>query len=187
MGQTIQGGSPTVPAEALAAVYTRLRALAFALLRSERAGHTLQPTALANEAIARLLRSPSAVCDEPEALVGLLTGIMRKVLVDHARSARARRRRERSLDAAAASAMMTEQAEDFDELMRLHHAIAELERAAPRRASVVAHHYFGGLATEQIADLLGVSQRTVQLELAVGRRFVQLAVSDAAGPPHNAG
>lgn len=171
--------SRAIPDGLVAAAYSRLRRLAFTMLSTERRGHTLEPTALLNEALRRILNSEGLSVASGEQLHRLVTVVMRHVLVDHARAHKARIRREGSAAAHDTARHRGMSPEDADDLLAVHNAVAELRRQAPRRADVVEYYYFGGLSTDVIAEALGVSRRTVQLELALARHALRATLHRA--------
>ncbi len=149
-------------------VYERLRAIAAGFLSRERPDHTLQPTALAHEAYARVLRSGRLAGAGPEEALTLVSGAMRRVLVDHARRRRAVKRggggTRVPLDAA-----VERYESSAGDLMELDSALRELESREPRLARIVELRFFGGLTEEEAAALLGVTARTVRRGWAFAR------------------
>jgi RNA polymerase sigma factor (TIGR02999 family) len=155
-------------------VYDELRALAAAQMGRERAGHTLQSTALVNEAWLRLAGDAAPKFETRRHFFGAAARAMQRVLTDHARKVLAGKRGagcERmtltGLDLAAS--------EDPERSIEVSDAIEALEREDERAAEVVRLRLFAGLEVAQAADALGVSERTAAREWAYGRaRLVQL-------------
>ena len=151
-------------------VYGELRKIADAYLRRERTGHTLQPTALVNEAWLRLVRQNHPRFDHRKQFYALAAQMMRRVLVDHARSAGADKRGnglKTTLDEGigAASSRVVE-------LIALDEALHQLAEASPRQAQVIELRYFGGLNVEEMADVLGVSPATISRDQKVAEAWL---------------
>lgn len=158
-------------AEALAEVYDELHRLARSFLRHERANHTLQPSALINEAYLRLrAQDPSQVVDRPHFL-RLAARAMRQVLIDHARIRRARKRDAASL----ADAMLPEAtpALETEEYLAINTALEKLESIDPNLAEIVELRFFGGLSVSETAQVLGISETSVKREWAVARVWLR--------------
>lgn len=160
-------------------LYRDLRRIAAAQLRSERRNHTLQPTALVNEACARLLQQSPAHIGNRVHLMAIASNLMRQILVDHARSRLAGKRggarHQVTLDdALIASDSQTVELLVLDEAL---HRLAELDR---RHARVVELHFFGGLTFEEIAEVLGVAARTVKRDWSMARAWLRNELSGVA-------
>jgi RNA polymerase sigma factor (TIGR02999 family) len=150
-------------------LYDQLRALARSRMNGQRVSHTLDPTALANEAVVRLLKcDPSQIRDEQHFLA-MAAEAMRQVLVDHARAKATHKRGDgsRALSLsdpapfAAASEQMKLRADPID-VLALNDAITSLEADDPEAAIIVKMRSFAGMDCEQIAALLNVSKRTIE-------------------------
>ena len=167
--------------EALAGrIYDDLRALAATRMAGERADHTLQPTALANEAFLRLLDQERVDLRSRTHFLALAATMMRRVLIDHARARKAEKRgggqRIEGLDGSLAEELGV-RALDADELLALVEALAGLARVQPRQARVVELRFFGGLGLEETATELGVSRETVKLDWRFARAWLNRALS----------
>ena len=141
-------------------VYADLRRLARNQMRREGAGHTLQPTALVNEAVLRLLRQEDACWESREQFLAVAARLMRRVLVDYARQRHSAKR------GSGASPLPLEDAGDIAldrpaELVALDEALSELSTISPDRARIIELRYFGGFTIEEIADVLDISTATV--------------------------
>ena len=161
-------------------VYDQLRALAGAFLRRERAGHTLQPTALVHEAYFRLTgRSQVSVRDRAH-FFAVAAQAMRRILVDHARRQRAAKRVDPADRVPLDEASPAVAAADVD-LLALHEALDDLAQVNPRQGRVVELRYFGGMTTEETAEVLEVSTATVERDWQAARLWLhrQLARSPA--------
>jgi RNA polymerase sigma factor (TIGR02999 family) len=159
-------------------VYEELRRLAAGHMRGERAGHTLQATALVHEAFARLVGTEVAARSRAQFLA-LASRAMRNVLVDHAR---ARQRVKRGGDAVVITLeeCLVVSEEPDPALLDLDDALRELEAQDGRKARAVEMHFFGGLTHEEIAGLLEVSVSTVRGDLRLAKAWLAARLEDAA-------
>jgi RNA polymerase sigma factor (TIGR02999 family) len=163
-------------AEEFETLYKELKRLAAFHLRAEAPGHTLQPTALVHEALLRM-RGAAQRLEEPRQLFGLASQMMRRILIDHARSKKSRKNNERlSLDL---SADVHPALEVFspEELLTLNQALNELENLDLRQAQIVEMRFFGGLSMLQIASVLELHVRQVQREWACARSWLLTRMS----------
>jgi RNA polymerase sigma factor (TIGR02999 family) len=169
-------------------VYAELRAIAAKHLRSERPGHTLQPTALANEAYLRLRGLGDVPWHHRAHFFAIASRIMRRILVDHARARMAHKRGadaprvqlHEGLQEGAASAM------DAEELIDLDRALDQLAVAEPRLSRLVELRFFGGLRIEEASELLDCSPRTAKRDWAFARAWLLHKLRDDP-PPEVAG
>jgi RNA polymerase sigma factor (TIGR02999 family) len=166
-------------------VYAELRRLAGAYLRNERAGHTLQPTALVHEAYLKLVGGAAVDWKDRAHFFGVAARAMRQVLVDHAR-ARATGKRGLGqvfvgLDAAAGAAAP---ARSLD-LLDLDRALSKLSGLDERQSRLVELRLFAGLTIEESAVVLGVSHATVSREWKHAEAWLQreMAGPQTAAPP----
>jgi RNA polymerase sigma-70 factor (ECF subfamily) len=157
-------------------VYARLRAIAADYLARERRGHTLQPTALVNEAFLRLGGATETRFGDRQHFVAAVARAMRNILVDHARARNAEKRGGGSPGAPLTVAPNDASAGDAVDLIELDEALARLERLDERQARVVELRFFGGLSVPETAALLGVSDRTVELDWSVARAWLRRAL-----------
>jgi RNA polymerase sigma-70 factor (ECF subfamily) len=148
-------------------VYAELHRLATSYMRRERQDHTLQPTALINEAYMRLAKE-DLDWQNREHFIGIAAHVMRRVLVDYARSHKAQIRggELKRVELEEGLAISDERTE---ETLALDEALNRLTEANPRQAKVVELRYFGGLSMEQIAAALGIAPRTVKRDWALAR------------------
>jgi RNA polymerase sigma factor (TIGR02999 family) len=179
--EAMHDGVPGAAERLLPLVYAELHRLAKAYMRGERPDHTLQPTALINEAYLRLLGDPTDWKSRGH-FIAIAANAMRRVLVDYARARNAERRghgaqRVELRDDLALSPERIEEIVFLDDLM------TRLALSNPRQARVVELRYFGGLAIEQIADLLDIAPSTVKRDWALARIWLARELQPAATPP----
>ena len=146
-------------------IHSELRQIARRQMSQERPGHTLQATALINEAYLKLLGQERFEWHNRAHFFAVCAQIMRHILIDHAR-AHARDKRgggaiKVSLNDADAAVMGGEKVE---QLMALEDALRSLERVDPQKGRIVELRYFGGLSIEETAEVLNISPRTVRRE-----------------------
>lgn len=166
-------GDESAAARLMPLVYDELRRLADSYLRRERPDHTLQPTALVNEAYLRLVDQTRASLRDRSHFFAVAARQMRRVLVDHARRHDAEKRgggaRRVSLDEAVDQA---QDPRDLD-LVALDAALDKLAELDARQARIVELRYFGGLTVEETAEALGVSATTVKDDWQSARAWLR--------------
>ena len=152
-------------------VYRELRQMAHRFMRHERKGHTLQTTALINEAYLRLVDQKNVHWANRSHFFGISAKIMRRILVDHARRYAREKRggapQQVSLDEAA---LVTK--DRARELLLLNEALDGLAELDPRRSQVVELRYFGGLSNDEIAEVLKISANTVTRDWNMARAWI---------------
>jgi RNA polymerase sigma-70 factor (ECF subfamily) len=153
-------------------VHDELRRIASAYMRRERADHTLQPTALVNEAYLRLVDQREIVWQDRAHFVGVAARLMRQILVDHAR-ARAAAKRAGGVDRVPLDETVLVEAERPVDLLALDEALERLAAMDPALARVVELRYFGGLTTREAAEATGVSTATIEREWATARGWLR--------------
>jgi RNA polymerase sigma factor (TIGR02999 family) len=170
-----RSGDASALDDLLPRVYDELRALADSYMRRERAGHTLQPTALVHEAFLRMLRLPPGSVQNRVHFFALAAQAMRRILADHARRHRAAKRGGSAvrvpLELVEAGAPASAAGEDVaaDDLDA---ALEDLAKLDPRQARVVELRFFGGLSIEETAEVLAVSTATVKRDWLVARAWL---------------
>jgi RNA polymerase sigma factor (TIGR02999 family) len=165
-------------AEMLPDVYEELRSLASSYLYNERAGHTLQPTALVHEAYLRLIDQRTDTWQNRAHFFGVAARIMRRILLQHARARGAARR------GGGATRLELDAALDvFDRrevsTADLNAALRELETLDPRQGQIVELRFFGGLSIPQTAEVLGISPATVKREWSTARLWLEREMATA--------
>lgn len=161
-------------------VYDELRKLAAAYMRRERSGHTLQPTALVNEALMELVGGAGVAAKDRSHFFALAASVMRRVLVDHARARSATKRGggQRRMNLHSGVAITP----DADvEALALDDALTRLAALDARQARVVELRFFGGLSMEDVAEHLGVSKRTAETDWSMARAWLHRELTGAGG------
>ena len=151
-------------------VYDELRRLARNYMRAERGSHTLQATAVVHEAFLRLIQANVALQDRGH-FFALASRLMRRVLVDHAKSRSRIKRKVGTRDLLAEATGETLPPMDFD-VIALDDALEGLQQLEPRLAQVIELHYFGGLTYDQIAAAVGASAATVHRDIRLARAWL---------------
>ncbi len=149
-------------------VEAELHRLAHKHLSHERSGHTLQTTALVNEAYLRLFDWENVQFESRTQFFGVAANLMRRVLVDHARRRNYQKRGGDAIRVSLAVAAGMINTPDAD-ILALSKALDELEKFDKRRAKLVELKFFGGLAVTEIAEILSISERTVAREWELAR------------------
>jgi RNA polymerase sigma-70 factor, ECF subfamily len=173
-------GDASAAGKLLPLVYQELHRLAQGYMHRERPDHTLQPTALINEAYLRLAHD-NVDWQNRQHFIAVAANVMRRLLVDHAR-ARNSAMRAGGLQRVEMDEGVILTEEGSREVLALHDALSDLERADPRRAKVVELRYFGGLSVEEIAEVLNLSPRTVKRHWALARIWLLKQMSPKASP-----
>jgi RNA polymerase sigma-70 factor (ECF subfamily) len=158
-----RGGDESALELLMPLVYEELRRLARQCMRRERAGHTLQTTALVNEAYLRLVNSSRVEWHDRAHFFAISAQLMRRVMVDEARKRHDQKRGGEFTRIALDEALMPAHEREFD-LLELNEALERLAQFAPRKCRVVEMRFFGGLSINETAAVLGVSVDIVKRE-----------------------
>lgn len=150
-------------------VYDELRRLAARHMRNERSEHTLQATALVNEAYIRLVDMKVSWQDRAH-FFAVAARLMRRLLVDHARAQR-RAKRECGPKVSLDEALEVSSKPALD-VVALDEALTQFATFDPRKAEIVELHFFGGLSNEEVAEALGISRATVQRDLRIAKAWL---------------
>jgi RNA polymerase sigma factor (TIGR02999 family) len=160
--------------ELLRVLYRELHRIARRHMRGERRDHTLQPTALVNEAYVRLLRGASQTWEGRVQFLAAASATMRNILVDHARrraaakrgGGRVREENETEAERALGGGHSPER------IMAIDEALSRLGRDAPRKGRIVELRFFVGFTDEEVAQALGISLRTVKRDWALAKAWL---------------
>ena len=164
-------GNRTALDELVPLVHSELRRIARNYMRGERKGHTLQTTALINEAYVRLVDQKHVKWQNRAHFLALASELMRRILVDYAR-----RRQSQKRGGAALQVTLSEAAEVSNQrtpdLLALDEALTSLAEIDPRRSRVVELRFFGGLSIEETAEVLKVSDTTVERDWTIAKAWL---------------
>ena len=162
-------------------VETELRRLARAYMARERRGHTLQTTALVNEAYLRLVDTKNLRWQDRAHFLGISARLMRRVLVDHARARGYQKRGGGALRVTLTDALVVAAAPSLN-LIDLDRALDALAALDARKAKVVELRFFGGLSVEETADVLHVSNDTIKRDWRLAKLWLLRQLEGAARP-----
>jgi RNA polymerase sigma-70 factor (ECF subfamily) len=166
-------GSQQALEQLMPMVYSELRRLARNYLRRERPGHTLQPTALVNEAYLKLVDQRQAKWQNRAQFFGVAAQLMRRILVDHARQHKAAKRGgsdQQRLSITSAGKFMKQPEVD---LLGLHEALEELTTMDPQQGRIVELRFFGGLSIEETAEVMNIGHATVERDWKLARAWLR--------------
>lgn len=172
-----RNGDPVALERLLPLVQDELRQLAANYLRRERIDHTLQPTALVNEAYLRLVDQRQRNWQNRDQFFGVAATLMRRVLMNHAEARRTAKRGgdQERVTMADAVDMFEERAID---LIALNEALDRLDQVDPRKRHIVELRFFSGLSIPEIARILDVSERTVERSWSFARAWLHKEIID---------
>jgi RNA polymerase sigma-70 factor, ECF subfamily len=179
--KAMRAGDAQAAQDLLPLVYAELHRLAKSYMRRERPDHTLQATALINEAYLRLAGEEIDWKNRAH-FIGLSAQVMRRVLVDHARAHNAEHRGG-GLQRVEMEEELAVSPEKLDQVEQIDHLLKKLEKENPRQARVVELRYFGGLTFEEIGGLLELTSRTVKSDWALARIWLFDQLQPGAKPP----
>lgn len=169
--------------EMLPLVYDELRRLADAYLRDERPDHTLQPTALVHEAYLQLVNQRTVDWRNRAHFIGVAANLMRRILVKHAREKKADKR-----GGAAAEKITLDRAvgifeEQNLDVLEVDLALERLASLDERKARVIELRFFGGLTTEEIAEVAAISTATVERDYTFARAWLYRELQPRGATP----
>jgi RNA polymerase sigma-70 factor, ECF subfamily len=160
-------------------LYDELRRLARHFLAAERPDHTLQPTALVHEAYLRLVDQHAVDWQNRAHFLGVAAGMMRRILINHARGNQAAKREGFANAIALEDALGVFTNPEVD-LLELNRALQQLAEIDPQQGRVVELRYFGGLTIEETAEAMGISPATVKREWGTAKLWLLRKIE---GPP----
>jgi RNA polymerase sigma factor (TIGR02999 family) len=175
----VRAGRPGAPEELVAALYDELRALARRDLAGERVNHTLQPTALVNEAWMRLFGNQPGQFENRAHFFSAASTAIRRVLADHARKRLAEKRgggrgRVPIEEVDVGGPVRTE------DILALDEALERLADFAPEQARIVEMRFFGGFTVPELAQALGTSESTIERQWRSARAWLRGELDDRA-------
>ena len=157
-------------------VQPELHRLAHHYISRERADHTLQTTAILNEAYLRLVDDTKPVWQGRSHFIAAAAQLMRRIMVDHARERHSLKRGGGALKVTLDEAALVTETRS-EELLALDEALNELAEQDPRKSQIVELRYFGGLSVKETAEFLKLSQRTVEREWTMAKAWLYRALS----------
>jgi RNA polymerase sigma factor (TIGR02999 family) len=172
----VAAGDPNAPNELFELIYDQLRAIAQRRMAADRPGHTLQATALVNEAYLRLLGKSGAAWAGRGHFFRAAAQAMRQILIDHARAHKADKRGGGRAALSISNVADLATTADPAGFLALDEAILRLEKVDALAASVVRLRFYAGLRAAEVADALGASERTVRREWAFARGWLRDAL-----------
>jgi RNA polymerase sigma-70 factor, ECF subfamily len=168
--RNLRSGDDTAAAKVVAAAYGELRKVAARCMRYERPGHTLQPTALVNEAFLRLVGATGVEWQDRAHFYAVAARLMRQILVDHARRRRAGKR-----DGGARVTFddrMVLREDRIDDVIAIDEVLARLETLDARQGRIVELRFFAGMSVEEIAEVIHASTPTVKREWSSAKAWL---------------
>ncbi len=173
-------GNREAEAELIPLVYRELRRIAGYYMRGERVSHTLQPTALVNEAYLRLVDQSRVNWRDRAHFFGVAARMMRRILVNHAVERAAAKRGGRRARVDLDTFEIGVSPEQSEELLAVDEALGRLKEFDPQQERIVEMRYYGGLTVEETAEALGISPRTVKREWAIARSWLQAELAGSS-------
>jgi RNA polymerase sigma factor (TIGR02999 family) len=162
-------------------VYDDLRRIAAGYMRREPAAHALQPTALVHEAYVRLIDQRQVKWRNRAHFFGVAAGMMRRILVDHARLRRADKRGGKWERVTLSGIDPAVRAPHPIDVLALHEALERLAAFDPQQERIVELRYFGGLTIEEAAEVLGLSEATIAREWTIAVAWLRAELSEPPG------
>lgn len=173
-----QNGNPGALDRLIPLVYQELRRIAARYMHSERAGHTLQTTALVHEAYLRLVDENRMGWQGRTQFFGVAATLIRNILVDHARSQKALKRGAGAVQLPLEEAMAVGVTSGPD-ILAVDDALAALSKIDPQQSRIVELRFFAGLTIEETADVLKISTSTVKRDWLLAKSWIYRALSNA--------
>lgn len=170
------GGDEEARERLVGIVYDELRRHASSLMSRERSNHTLQPTALVHEALLKMGNATGVVWQDRKHFFGITSYVMRQVLVDHARLYATDKRGNKAIHFSVDDVDIPVE-ERADSILAINEVLDRLEAIDERQAKVVEMRFFGGMNNEEIAEALGVNERTVRREWHSARLWLYRVLS----------
>ena len=170
--QQAANGDARAESELLRILYEDLRRIAQRHMRGERREHTLQPTALLNEAYVRLMRGARPEWRDRVHFLASASTVMRRILVDHARRRAAVKRGTPCADVDVAGLADSDGFHSPERVLAVDEALIALAGENARQARIVELRFFSGLGNDEVAAILGVSPRTVKREWTLAKGWL---------------
>jgi RNA polymerase sigma factor (TIGR02999 family) len=173
----LQHGDDQSLEKLLPLVYGELKSLANSLFRSERANHTLQPTALVHEAYLKLVSGANISWQNRAHFFGIAANAMRQILVNHAKARQCQKRGGGQTLMALDDSVSFPYSQDLD-VIALNESLETLAQLDPRQAKIVELRFFGGLTIDETAAVLNISSATVSREWEMARTWLYCQLSN---------
>lgn len=174
--ERLRSGDDSALGELTPTIYNELHRIASRHMRAERAGHTLQPTALVHEAYLKLFEGAERQFADHVHFLAVASRVMRQVLIDYARS-RSARKRSPGVDAgsprSASLEVKADSGVELIELIELDGAIEALAAEDANLARLIEMRYFGGMTAEETAEALGISVHVVRHDLRLAQAWLR--------------
>jgi RNA polymerase sigma factor (TIGR02999 family) len=167
----VAGGNEEAAARLIPLVYDELHRVAQQRLRTERTGHTLQPTALVHEAYLKLVAQRNANWQNRAHFFAMASQLMRRILVDYARSRLRAKRGGKQVKLPFDKVLIISRGR-CDELLALDESLERLSKLDDRQSRIVELRFFGGLSVDEVAKVLGVSAKTVKREWSMAKAWL---------------
>jgi RNA polymerase sigma factor (TIGR02999 family) len=174
--EQIQGGHTEARDALFAAAYADLHRLAQSRLRDGGRSVLLDTTGLVHESYLRFVRVGELRVEDRQAFFGYASQVMRTVIVNSVRDRMAQKRGSNGLQLTLSTGLMSHVADSEVTVLGVHEALEDLEKADPRLAQVAQMRYFGGYTEKEIADTLGITERTVQRDWEKARLILAAAL-----------
>lgn len=158
-------------------VYDQMRALAGSMINQEIPGHTLQPTALVNEAYLKLADQNRVNWKGKTHFFAIGAKVMRRILVDHARG-RKRQKRGGGMRRITLGDDMKVSSRNDEDVLAIEEALTKLAELDPRQVEIIEMRFFGGMTVEEVAEVLSVSKRTVESDWTMARAWLRRELTD---------
>ena len=171
MLKQLQDGNQDVVSKLVPVLYNELRRLAGYYLQRERRDHTLQATALVNEAYLRLVDQHDVQWKNRSHFFGIAAQQMRRILVDHARSHQSAKRGGGAAKVSLENAMCISK-ENATDVLAVDETLSRLAAIDPQEAKIVELRVFGGLTVEEVAEVLGISAATVKRDWTMAKAWL---------------
>ena len=176
----LRSGDEEAAGKLIAAVYGELRHMAARAMRSERPGHTLQPTALVHEAFLKLAGSAGVEWRDRAHFFGVAARLMREILVDYARKRDAIKRGSGLRITLDDSLLISE--DRLGDVVAMDEVLKRLEALDPRQGQIVELRFFGGLSVEEVAEVMQISTPTVKREWQSAKAWLHQELTRRSTP-----
>jgi RNA polymerase sigma-70 factor (ECF subfamily) len=176
----LANGEQDAAAQLVPLVYKELHRVAARCLRHERPDHTLQPTALVHEAYLKLASQRSANWQSRTQFFAVAAQLMRRILVDYARAQLCAKRGGKAAKLGLDEVLLVSR-DRSEEVLAIHESLTRLAEVDPRQGRIVELRYFGGLTMEEVAEVLGVSSKTIKREWCIAKAWLHGDLKESHG------